>query len=78
MKRIRPFYESDLIKLLIGIRRSGKSVLLRQIEAELIKGGVDPLQIISLNFEDLSYSFIKSETDLNQSFYGYSHKNYIK
>ena len=33
LKRIRPFYESDLIKIIIGIRRSGKSVLLKQIEA---------------------------------------------
>ncbi len=33
IERIRPFYESELIKVLIGIRRCGKSVLLRQIIA---------------------------------------------
>ncbi len=66
LERIRPFYESDLIKVLIGIRRSGKSVLLKQIEAELIEGGVDKSQIIYLNFEDLSYSFIVNEIDLNK------------
>lgn len=32
LKRIRPFYESDLIKVLIGLRRSGKSVILQQIQ----------------------------------------------
>ncbi len=66
LKRIRPFYESDLIKVLIGIRRSGKSVLLKQIEAELIDKGVDKAHIIYVNFEDLEYSFIVNEMDLHQ------------
>ena len=66
LKRIRPFYESDLIKVLIGIRRCGKSVLLRQIEAELMEAGVEHSQIIYLNFEDLSYSFIANEMDLHK------------
>ena len=35
IERIRPFYESELIKVLIGIRRCGKSVLLRQIIGEI-------------------------------------------
>jgi len=66
LKRIRPFYESDLIKVLIGIRRCGKSVLLKQIEAELIEKGVEQSQIVYLNFEDLSYSFIANEMDLHK------------
>jgi predicted AAA+ superfamily ATPase len=66
LERIRPFYESDLIKVLIGIRRSGKSVLLKQIEAELIEDGVDKSRILYLNFEDLTYSFIVNEMDLNK------------
>lgn len=66
LKRIRPFYESDLIKVLIGIRRCGKSVLLKQIEAELIEAGVEHSQIIYLNFEDLSYSFIANKMDLHK------------
>lgn len=65
LTRIRPFYESDLIKVLIGIRRCGKSVLLRQIEEELIENGIDSSQVIYLNFEDLSYSFIENEMDLH-------------
>ncbi len=36
IERIRPFYESELIKVLIGIRRCGKSVLLRQINSNVI------------------------------------------
>lgn len=66
LERIRPFYESDLIKVLIGIRRCGKSVLLKQIEAELIDKGVEESHIIYINFEDLSYSFIANELDLHQ------------
>ncbi|MEA1976228.1 MAG: ATP-binding protein [Bacillota bacterium] len=66
LKRIRPFYESNLIKILIGIRRSGKSVLLKQIEMELMDKGVDKAHIIYVNFEDLEYSFIANEMDLHQ------------
>ncbi|MEA3424527.1 MAG: ATP-binding protein [Bacillota bacterium] len=66
LARIRPFYESDLIKVLIGIRRCGKSVLLKQIEAELINKGVKESHIINVNFEDLSYSYIANELDLHQ------------
>ncbi len=37
LNRIRPFYDSELIKVLIGLRRSGKSVILLQIMDELKK-----------------------------------------
>ena len=37
LERIRPFYDSDLIKVLIGLRRSGKSVILQQIREELLQ-----------------------------------------
>ena len=37
LKQIRPFYNQELIKVLIGLRRSGKSVLLQQIIDELKK-----------------------------------------
>lgn len=35
ISRIRPFYDSDLIKVITGIRRSGKSVIMKQIIEEL-------------------------------------------
>lgn len=66
LKRIRPFYESELIKVFIGIRRCGKSVLLKQIEGELVKKGVEEARIIYVNFEDLEYSFIANEMDLHK------------
>lgn len=65
LKQIRPFYENELIKVLIGIRRCGKSIILNQIKEEILSAGVDESHIIFINFEDLSYSFIKDELDLN-------------
>lgn len=64
LERIRPFYSSDLIKVLIGIRRSGKSVLLKQIKSELMNEGVDKSHIIYINFEDLAYAHLTSEMAL--------------
>ena len=49
ISQIRPFYDSDLIKIITGIRRSGKSVILSQIKEELEQAG---RQVLSLNFEN--------------------------
>lgn len=49
MKRIRPFIGTDLIKVMTGIRRSGKSVMLELIKQELIDSGVSSSQFISIN-----------------------------
>ena len=54
MSRIRPFIGSDLVKVLTGIRRCGKSVMLELIQEEIIASGVDPSQFISINFENMS------------------------
>ena len=53
MSKIRPFYDSDLIKIITGVRRCGKSVIKNQIEEELRKMGKPTL---SLDFERLSVS----------------------
>ncbi|MBE7014715.1 MAG: ATP-binding protein [Ruminococcaceae bacterium] len=50
---VRPFYDSDLIKIITGIRRSGKSIIMEQIVSE-IKTKSD--NIIYLNFEDKKIS----------------------
>ena len=52
LKRIRPFYDQDLIKVIIGIRRCGKSVILNQIMDELKTNGIDKHHIIYMNFEN--------------------------
>jgi predicted AAA+ superfamily ATPase len=53
MKRIEPFIDTDLIKVLTGMRRCGKSVMLQLIGQELLRRGVHSEQILSLNFEDM-------------------------
>lgn len=53
MNKIKSFINKDIIKILTGIRRSGKSMMLRLIQQELINSGVDRQQFISLNFENL-------------------------
>lgn len=59
---VREFYDSDLIKIITGIRRCGKSVILEQIRDE-IRQKTD--NIIYLNFEDKRvYSLIKNADDL--------------
>ena len=55
MSRIRPFIGTDLIKVMTGIRRCGKSVMLELIKQELTESGVSSTQFISINFEDMSY-----------------------
>ena len=54
MSRIRPFIGDELIKVLTGIRRSGKSVMLELIQEELKESGVDSSQFVSYNFEQMS------------------------
>lgn len=65
LKRIRGFYDKDLIKVITGIRRCGKSVLLMQIMDELKTRGIGKDQILYINFEDYDYSFIRTGMDLH-------------
>lgn len=54
MQRIRPFIDKDVVKVLTGLRRAGKSVMLELIKDELIKNGVNEDRFIALNFESLA------------------------
>ena len=66
MKRIRPFIGTDLIKIMTGIRRCGKSVMLELIRQELTESGVQPSQFISINFEDMRYSHLLTAEALHE------------
>lgn len=66
LKRIRPFYEQDLIKVITGIRRCGKSVILNQIMDELRQSGVKDEQIIYINFEFTDYIDINDAKKFNE------------
>ena len=58
MSRIRPFIGKELVKVMTGIRRSGKSVMLELIKEELLSQGVSSSQFISINFEDMRYAHL--------------------
>lgn len=51
LNRILPFVSKDVIKIVTGIRRSGKSTILQQVRDELIANGVAPEQTLSINLE---------------------------
>ena len=66
LARIRGFYNSDLIKILVGIRRCGKSVILNQIVDELKeKNKVDDEHIIFINFEFIEFEDLLDYKKLN-------------
>lgn len=65
LSRIRGFYDSDLIKILVGIRRCGKSVILNQIIEELKEKGCDDNHIIYINFEYIEYEDLRDYKKLN-------------
>lgn len=61
---LKRFKDKDLIKVITGIRRCGKSTLFEIYKEYLLENGVDNSQIISINLEDLKYSFIENYMDL--------------
>ena len=65
LSRIRGFYDSDLVKILVGIRRCGKSVILNQIVDELKEKGIQDDHIIYINFEYVEYEELKDYKKLN-------------
>lgn len=65
MSRIRPFIGTELVKVMTGIRRCGKSVMLELIQQELTESGVSPTQFIAINFEDMSYSHLQTAQALH-------------
>lgn len=53
IEKIKPFIDKNIIKVLTGIRRSGKSVMLKLIMEELKQNKIDEKQFININFENL-------------------------
>lgn len=66
LSRIRGFYDSDLVKILVGIRRCGKSVILKQIMNELKEKGIDEEHIIYVNFELIEFEELQDYKKLNR------------
>ena len=65
LSKIKKYYELDLIKVLTGIRRAGKSKLLVQIIEELKQSGIDDGHILLINFEDIDFEYLNTSVRLS-------------
>ena len=66
LSQIRPFIDkSELVKVIVGVRRSGKSIMLELIKEELMDKGVSQEHMISINFEDMTYSNLTTAVALH-------------
>ncbi|MBQ3819521.1 ATP-binding protein [bacterium] len=80
LKKLISFKDKELIKVITGIRRCGKSTLFKLFQEYLLNNGVEQEQIISINFEDLDYEYIdnyKILYDFIKSKLNKNKKNYI-
>lgn len=64
MERLKAFKDNKIIKVITGLRRSGKSVLLEMFRDELLENGVMPEQIQYINFELMKYDGVRSYKQL--------------
>lgn len=66
---IKNAIDTEFIKVITGVRRSGKSMILKMIKQKLIERGITEAQIVFLNFESAELDHIKTHSDL---------KDYVK
>lgn len=66
LKKLIDFKDTDFIKVITGVRRSGKSVLLKQYKDYLINSGIDKKNIIYINLESFENQLIKTEEDFRE------------
>ncbi|MDG1242076.1 MAG: ATP-binding protein [Opitutae bacterium] len=67
LNKIRPFLGKPVIKVITGMRRVGKSCLLRQVIDLLQEDGVSPERILRIDKESLDFEHIKTYDDLNRT-----------
>ncbi len=70
-QRIMRYVGNRLVKVLVGQRRAGKSVLMRQIVQNLIDSGIDRRNIFMLNLEMVAFDFVYTYKDLEELFQTY-------
>jgi len=66
LEKVNGFIDKDLIKVLTGLRRCGKSVLLEQIKEMLVEKGISSGNIIYYNFEDMANAHLLNATALHE------------
>lgn len=79
MEQIVPFIDKPFVKVITGIRRSGKSIILCLIREELLRRGVEEERIIYMNFESFQwidmkeakslYTYIRQQTESKDRYY---------
>lgn len=67
LKKLRPFYNDDIIKVVTGIRRCGKSCLMQSVRDELLERGVPRKDIIYLDLDRRGYRRIKTPDQLEEA-----------
>lgn len=67
LNRLRKYRDTEFIKVITGVRRSGKTFLLQMLKNDLLKNDVAPEQIIDINFESMKYSKLTEK----EPFYNY-------
>lgn len=65
LERIRPFFDQSLVKVIVGVRRCGKSVLLQQIRDELLANGVGVEDVTLVNFESFDTKELRDPENLH-------------
>lgn len=65
IKQVTPFIDKNIVKVMTGMRRSGKSVLLELIQQELLRQGKKKNSFLSVNFESRLLPFSK---DIDSTF----------
>lgn len=78
LERIKPFINKDLIKVIVGQRRVGKSFLMYQIIDSLKKNGVTKENILYINKEESEFDFIQTKNDLYEYIEKYFKKTKTK
>ena len=79
LKRIRGFYhDTEIIKVITGVRRCGKSSLMHTIKNELVSNGISEENCIFIDLDSRKYKRIKAEKDLEELLDSYSNINGTK
>lgn len=64
VEKVKKFQNTGLIKVITGIRRCGKSSLMRLCAGELLESGVPPENIVHINFELMEYDYVRDYAEL--------------
>ncbi|NBK93155.1 ATP-binding protein [bacterium 1XD21-13] len=75
MEQIRPFINRDIVKVITGIRRCGKSVMLQLIREELLEQGIEESRILQVNFETKAVDYVRTTEAAYSFIKGFAGKN---